>query len=69
MSREYPKWLAEFLPPRGPCALCGDPEARHRMVDAIRARVRAGESVRFVAKDYEMPEPFIRRICARKRMR
>ena len=65
----YPKWLDEFLPPRGPCALCGDPEARHRMVDAIRARVRAGESTVFVATDYDLPLAFVRRIVRRKRMR
>ena len=37
---------------RGPCAFCGDDDARHRVLDAIQERVKAGEPAADVADDY-----------------
>lgn len=36
----------------GPCAFCGDPDALHRVRDAIRDRLEAGEPEAEVAWDY-----------------
>jgi hypothetical protein len=38
-------------PFRGPCGICGGPDARHRMWDAIEGTARA-ESVRAAAIEY-----------------
>lgn len=42
------------FPRRGPCLLCGVPgsDQRHRVVDAIRERVCAGDDEDSVAEDY-----------------
>jgi hypothetical protein len=37
-----------------PCALCGDPDAGHRLRDAIRSRHSAGDAVAVLAEDYGM---------------
>ena len=63
-----PKWLDKHLPPRGPCGICGGPDARHRIIDAIRARYSAGESILSIAADYNLLFGFVRRIVRRKRM-
>jgi hypothetical protein len=45
--------LYELVGPHvGPCAICGHPDKRHRMVDVITERVAAGDSVEDVAGDY-----------------
>lgn len=46
--------LDEHFPRRGPCLLCGVPgeDARHRVIDAIAERVRAGDAEEMVADDY-----------------
>ena len=36
----------------GPCALCGHPNAEHRVLDSIVERVAAGESWRDVLADH-----------------
>lgn len=54
------KWLramsheeaAQLMPYRGPCELCGHPDARHRVADAIADRIAAGEPVDEVLADY-----------------
>lgn len=49
------------VPPRGTCFLCGDEhDARHRLVDAIRARSRCGDSDEELALDYAMPLKTVR---------
>lgn len=35
-----------------PCAFCGFPDQRHRVVDAIEERIEAGESADWVLSDY-----------------
>jgi hypothetical protein len=42
-----------------PCALCGDPDAEHRVRDAIRSRYLAGESTAALAEDYDMSEDVV----------
>jgi hypothetical protein len=62
---------AEFdaaYPRRGPCAFCergagahpGRLDARHRLLDAIRSRHRAGDSVEILCRDYDRTEREIR---------
>ena len=40
------------IPYTGPCAICGGPDSRHRLFDAIKSRFTAGESVVELADDY-----------------
>jgi len=40
--------------PMEPCAFCGDPDATHRLRDAIYSRYVAGETVNDLAHDYGM---------------
>ena len=40
--------------PAGPCLVCGHPDKRHRMWDAIRDRFLAGESLAASARDYDV---------------
>ena len=49
-----PCCLDALGPYRGPCGICGGPDARHRLADAIADRLRAGESAEAVALDYEV---------------
>ena len=44
--------LDAVWPPRGPCGICGGPDARHRIFDAIRSPARSGEREEWVAEDY-----------------
>ncbi len=48
-SSDLPAFIGRF---RGPCAFCGHPDARHRMVDTITERYTAGETVEALAQDY-----------------
>lgn len=48
--------LRLFGPPAGPCAICGLPDKRHRMLEAVAENVRAGDSVPFVAEAYGVSE-------------
>jgi hypothetical protein len=56
------EWMDEFMPPRGECAMCGGPDARHRLTDAMIGRVKAGDHPHAVAEDYGYPEVFVRRL-------
>ena len=51
-------------PFRGPCGLCGGPDARHRMFDVIHERVAAGEGEEDVAEDYGLSADTVRAIAA-----
>ena len=51
-------------PFHGPCGICGGPDARHRVVDAIASRLRAGESVESVAEDYGLSVEKVREVSA-----
>lgn len=44
--------LDRLFPFRGPCAMCGGVDARHRLWDNVAENVRAGDSVEFVASGY-----------------
>ncbi len=49
--------LDEHYPKRGPCGICGlfgtqKRDGRHRIIDAISSRHRAGDSVVALARDY-----------------
>ena len=52
--------LDQYFPFRGPCAICGHPDARHRLFDAIRGRAKAGDSVEELAEDYDASEEAIK---------
>ena len=45
--------LDVLVPHRGPCGFCAGPDARHRLFDAIREQVRAGDSIELVADNYD----------------
>jgi Holliday junction resolvase RusA-like endonuclease len=47
---------------RGQCGVCGTPglDARHRLIDTINERVRAGDDIAFVADDYGINETAVR---------
>lgn len=46
--------LSEHFPADGPCGICGDTilGQRHRVIDAIAGRIRAGDDPSSVAEDY-----------------
>lgn len=46
--------LALFGPPAGPCAFCGLPDRRYRLLEAVAENVRAGDEIATVAADYEV---------------
>lgn len=48
------------FPLQGLCVFCGTDDARHRTIDAIADRHKAGESISELAKDYDLPEESIR---------
>lgn len=58
--------IERYFPINGPCLMCGTPgfSARHRVIDAIRDRVKAGEAVDAVADDFELPISVVRALCA-----
>jgi hypothetical protein len=47
------------LPYRGECGFCGAHDARHRVLDAIKERWRAGEPIGSIADDYTYPATVI----------
>ena len=54
-----PPEIDAAIPYSGPCGLCGGPEARHRVLDTIAERVRAGEYLAAVAWDYNLSVPIV----------
>ena len=46
--------LDQWFPPHGPCALCGHPDARHRVFEAISSRYHAGDSLEDIAEDFDV---------------
>lgn len=59
-----PELLALIGPYRGPCGLCGDPDARHRILDAVAELVRAGDDPAGVAEDYGLTVEAVEAIAA-----
>jgi hypothetical protein len=49
--------LDRWLPPRGPCLICGVPgeDARHRVMDAIAEQAAAGETAEDIATELALP--------------
>jgi hypothetical protein len=49
--------LDRWLPPRGPCLVCGVPgmDARHRVIDAITFAAAAGEPAEDIATELALP--------------
>jgi hypothetical protein len=47
---------------RGPCFACGGPDARHRLIDALREAYRAGDSVELLADAYYFAPATVRRV-------
>jgi hypothetical protein len=51
-----PSPLDVLYPFAGPCWICGGPDKRHRLADAIVDNVRGGDSPQLVADAYDVPE-------------
>lgn len=66
MSRpaEVRSALALMGPFAGPCAFCGLPDRRHRMLESVAENVRAGDSVHSVALDFGMPDTAVQAAVA-----
>jgi hypothetical protein len=58
--------LDRWLPPRGPCLICGVPgmDARHRTIDAIVDYIGAGSTPGEVADDLALPIEAVRAALA-----
>lgn len=54
-------------PFRGECGICGGPDARHRLFDAIQEQQRAGDPSSLVAQNYDMPVEQVEAIAAAPR--
>ena len=52
--------LDKHFPRNGPCFLHPTRYARHRLIDSIRGRHRAGESVAVLARDFILSRAAIR---------
>ena len=48
----YSPAVEAAFPTRGRCAFCGVDDQRHRVLDAIAERYRAGETAKEIADDY-----------------
>lgn len=46
--------LVLFGPPAGPCAFCGLPDRRHRLLEAVAENLRAGDDPAAVADEYDV---------------
>lgn len=62
--KTIPGWVSDFMPWRGECGLCGGPDARHRVIDAMAECVRAGDDPDDVAADFGYPVAFVNRIMS-----
>jgi hypothetical protein len=67
MTETNEQKLDRFFPFRGPCGICGGPDARHRLWDAIQDRYGAAESIEELAKDYDLSAEAIEAVLLRKR--
>jgi hypothetical protein len=53
-----------LYPFAGPCMVCGGPDKRHRLADAIVSNVRGGDAPRLVAEAYGVKESTVRALVA-----
>lgn len=58
-----PEPIETAMPWRGSCGLCGGPDARHRVLDALQDYVHGGTSVADLAELYDLPEPVVEYIA------
>jgi len=56
-------------PFRGKCGICGGPDARHRLFDAIQEQQRAGDPSPLVADNYGISVELAEAIAAAPRWR
>jgi hypothetical protein len=49
----------------GECAFCGGPDAGHRIWDSIAERLRAGDTARSIAGDYDLTVQGVRALARR----
>ena len=60
---KWDPWVLDVLYPyAGPCAICGGPNKRHRLADAIVENVRAGDDPEAVADNYDVPLATVERL-------
>ena len=60
----YSPAVEAAFPLRGPCAFCGLDDQRHRVIDAIAERFRAGDSAEELAEDYGIDPALVPVIAA-----
>ncbi len=60
----YAPAVEAAFPLRGLCAFCGTDDQRHRVVDAIAERFRAGDSAGEIALDYGISAELVPLIAA-----
>lgn len=69
-SSSRPELTLELVGPyRGECGICGGPDARHRLFDALQEANRAGDSIAFLADVYDFTEEYVAAIVAAPRWR
>ena len=60
---KWDPWVLDVLYPyAGPCAICGGPDKRHRLADAIVGEVRAGVSLEEASEEYGVPLATVKRL-------
>jgi hypothetical protein len=64
MSKHTLAMTQGIAPYRGPCAICGGPDARHRLFDSLR--VDTGTDAE-AAREYRVPVLLVRIVRAQKR--
>jgi len=52
--------LDAYEPFRGPCGMCGCPDARHRMWDALDGQARSPDGIRGTARWMGVPVAYVR---------
>lgn len=63
--RTEPYSVLDVLQPfAGECGICGGPDKRHRLADAIVENVAAGDSIEHVAEDYDVAPDVVRALVA-----
>lgn len=56
--------IDQEMPYRGACGMCGSSDARHRVLDAVTERARAGDSLASLAADYNLSVELLERLAA-----
>lgn len=61
-SKKNIKKFDDYFPPRGKCAFCKHKDARHRFIDSIQGRHKAGDSIKSLSEDFDLPQQIIKEI-------